>query len=367
MNEQLKNILLVTARADFGGGPEHVYRLIKMLNSRVSYFVACPRDYPYWDRYREILGDDHLVQIPHREFKLSYLRELFRFIKKNQINIIHSHGKGAGIYGRLISMLSQISCVHTFHGVHIDNYSYPGKVGYIWIEKFLTFFTDKFISVSETEMERVISLSIADKRKITVINNGTVLPERISVFPSVTKPVFNITTISRFDYAKNTQLLIPIAQKLIEANDSRNFRFVIIGSGEEEEDFKKKLKEKNLDQYFIFTGMVPNPDDYLLDSFCYISTSRWEGLPLGVMEAMSIGVPVIATDVTGNKDLVEHNVHGFLYSLDKPGDASRFILQLAGDAELFKRLSLNGRRKISENFSLDKMADETFKLYTTLK
>jgi hypothetical protein len=56
MNNNLKNILIITARADFGGGPEHVYRLLKLLHKDVNFFVACPKDYPYWERYSDIIG-----------------------------------------------------------------------------------------------------------------------------------------------------------------------------------------------------------------------------------------------------------------------------------------------------------------------
>ena len=120
-------ILFITVRADFGGGPEHVYRLIDILTPEIEAFVACPKDYPYWDRYQKLLGSDHMIEIPHRKFAVLRLVYLLRYVRCKGIELIHSHGKGAGAYGRILAFLTRKPCVHTFHGVHIGKYSEVSK------------------------------------------------------------------------------------------------------------------------------------------------------------------------------------------------------------------------------------------------
>jgi glycosyltransferase involved in cell wall biosynthesis len=365
MNPGRPNILLVTARADYGGGPEHMYRLIKLLHKEVNYFAACPNDHPYRQKYAEILGKDKIILIPHRKFRLSALKQLMSFVKKNRITIVHSHGKGAGIYSRMLSKLTGLKCIHTFHGIHTGEYSSVKKRIYLSIEKVLSSFTNKFISVSESEAQTVVTSGITSKDKITVIPNGTYIPLEISSYEF--KVLYNIIHITRFDYAKNTLLLIPIARELLKIKGDKEFRFIILGKGEDEKEFLWKITEEKIEKLFDMKGFLPDTGDYLKNSFCYISTSRWEGLPLSVLEAMSYGVPVVASNVNGNSDLVKHGLNGYLYDVNNPSEAAGYIMKLTEDEKKYKELSANGRRIAETEYSLDKMAEKTLKLYLSVK
>jgi glycosyltransferase involved in cell wall biosynthesis len=357
------NVLLITARADYGGGPEHIYRLIDKLEGLVNYFIAAPEDYPYWERFISALTRKKLFRIPHRKFSVSYLIKLVSFAKENKITLIHSHGKGAGIYGRLLSLITGIKCIHTFHGIHTGNYNSAQKFVYSGIERFLSLFTDHFISVSNSEAGTAADNKMAPRSRITVIPNGTYIPVKVSSFTQSSSAVYIISTITRFDFAKNTGLLIQIASEIRRRSEPGKFLFRIIGSGPEEIDFKNKMTAETLADMFEFTGFVPDASEFLMNSFCYISTSKWEGLPLGVLEAMSLGIPVVASDVTGNKDLVNHGFNGFLYGLSSPGEAADFILKLAEDQETYRLFSERSRAMIKESYSVDNMANKTLNLY----
>jgi glycosyltransferase involved in cell wall biosynthesis len=358
-------ILLISVRADFGGGPEHIYRLLNSLHEKVEFYVACPEDYPYYEMYSKLLGADRLTKIPHRKFSPAALWELASFCKKNRIKIVHSHGKGAGLYSRMLTFFWSLKSIHTFHGIHIGEYSFFKKFLYITLEGILSFFTSRFISVSHGEMEQVTEAGFAAPEKVTLIANGTPIPEKTASYSFKGTAVPEIVTISRFDYAKNTELLIPIAENLVKSSVS--FLFTIIGSGEGMENMKKYISAKNLDNHFRFPGAVLNTGDYLINSFCYISTSRWEGLPLGVLEAMSYSLPVIATNVTGNSDLVESNINGWLYETDKPADAAEHIIKLLNDENSYRMFAINSRKKVIDNYSLAGMAEKTLNLYTEIK
>jgi glycosyltransferase involved in cell wall biosynthesis len=237
---------------------------------------------------------------------------------------------------------------------------------YLFLEKILSYFTRKFISVSESEAVSVISSGITDRNKLVIIPNGTYIPEKPNLF-DFGKSEYRIVTTTRFDFAKNTGMLIPIAEELIKLQADRNFRFVVLGKGEEEEEFKHLLQEKRLEKYFDMKGFVLSTGDYLKEAFCYISTSRWEGLPLGVLEAMSYGIPVIASNVNGNKDLVSDGVNGYLFEINEPRKAAEIIIKLAGSPDNYKKLSLNSRSIAEKKFSLDIMAEKTLQLYLALK
>ncbi len=205
----------------------------------------------------------------------------------------------------------------------------------------------------------------APSRKIVLIPNGTPIPQKTASYSFGSSSTPDIATITRFDIAKNTALLIPVAEELLKVTN--NFRFTIIGTGEYYEEFRNAITQKKLESCFNLTGSVLNSGDYLINSFCYISTSRWEGLPLGVLEAMSYALPVVATDVTGNNDLIEGNINGCLYSIDKPADAAACILKLLNNEGLYRSFAVNARKKVIEHYSLSVMAEKTYNLYSGLK
>ncbi len=356
-------ILLISARADFGGGPEHMYRLMQILKEEIDFFVVCPEDYPYWNRFRNLLGSEKLYKIPHRKFKVGAVSNLKIFLDDNKIDLIHSHGKGAGIYGRTLNFLTGVPCIHTFHGLHTGEYKNFQKEGYLLLEKMMSKFTKAFITVSKSEFDLISKLNITRIDKINIINNGVVIPAAKVDEDIFNRAILKIITFSRFDFSKNTFLILDILQELRKRNKIDKFEIVILGSGEDEKIFIQKLAELKLSSYVKLLGSVENPAEHLVDAFCYISTSRWEGLPLGILEAMAHGIPAVATNVTGNKDLVEDNKNGFLYEIEKPEEAADKIIKLSEDKELWKSFSEAASLKIKNNFSVEKMAEQTKQLY----
>ena len=357
-------ILLISVRADFGGGPEHIYRLVQKLKDEIEIYIACPNDYPYWNRYERLVNAERMIRIPHRKFKLYAVSSLIFFLHKHQIDLIHSHGKGAGIYGRTLRLISGVPCIHTFHGIHVGEYSVIQKRAYIMLERIMSKLTASFITVSKSEFDLVKKLKIARNEKINIVNNGVVIPSETLEENIFSREKLKLITISRFDYSKNTLLLIDILKELKRQNQIERFEIIILGSGQDEAVFKLKLEQCGISSFVKLLGMVENPSDYLKDAFCYISTSRWEGLPLGILEAMAYGIPAIATNVTGNKDVVQQDVNGFLYDLDKPEVAADYLLKLSDNKELWKSFSKASREIVEKKFSIERMAKETKEVYS---
>jgi len=174
----VKRILYITARADYGGGPEHLLTVIKGFRDKYDLFVACPKDRPYRDLYSSFLGPEKMFEIPHRKFSIRKFLQMVWFIRKRGIGIVHSHGKGAGVYARLLKIfLPRIKVIHTFHGVHYAEKSLFSRVIHLGAEKVLRGLTDKFICVSRGELAEAQRLRLCVPRKTTVIYNGIALPD----------------------------------------------------------------------------------------------------------------------------------------------------------------------------------------------
>jgi glycosyltransferase involved in cell wall biosynthesis len=361
-------VLMISARADHGGGPEHMFRLSSALSRRFEVYAACPREAPYWERFTSLVGPARLVAIPHRRFSLRSLLDLRRLVVANHIRIVHSHGKGAGLYGRLLSLVTQVPCVHTFHGVHVAEYSAFDRFLYRGLERALSWTTARLIAVSAGEAAIIGQLRLCSRKKLAVIENGVVVPpETVDGASVLAADPLAIVTMTRFNYQKFADLLLPIVEELRARQQAgpgvARFRFTVLGTGEGDATFRAEVSRRGLEPWFDLRGAVDNPGDYLRRAFCYLSTSRWEGLPLGVIEAMSFGLPVVASDVVGNRDLVEHGHNGFLYPLEAPREAAGHLLRLTEDPGLWSAMSAASRGLVVERFGLPAMVSRIEALY----
>ncbi|MBN2571336.1 MAG: glycosyltransferase, partial [Ignavibacteriales bacterium] len=214
------------------------------------------------------------------------------------------------------------------------------------------------IAVSKGEFSDLGKNKICKKSKLAQINNGIKLQNSSAYFPNENQK-FRIVTITRFDYQKNTEMLVDIIREM----NNNEFEFVIIGTGKNENQIKTEIDKLNSKSNVIFTGGVTNTQDILKDCHCYISTSRWEGLPLAVLEAMANGLPVVATNVVGNKDILIHNQNGFLFNISNHKEAVEYISMLANEKTLWERISNAAKNSVKDNFSLEQMIKKTKNIY----
>lgn len=356
-------ILHLTISSDIGGGPEHIFQLINGLNDKFENFVACPTDGAYYEKFLK-LTSGRVTELPFRKFKLTYLFSLYNYIKQNRINVMHAHGKGAGLYCRLISLFVTIAVVHTPHG--ISEKLEKGWINslYILFEKTFSKLINTVIYVSESECLYAKKISLWNRVSSSVIHNGTkVFSEgKRKSMRALNRRNFGvdgervIITASRFDYQKNSEEFCKIAGMLPE------YRFVIIGDGLERANCEKFCAVHDI--YNVsFIGKTLDPLNYLSSSDLYLSTSRWEGLSMAILEAMSMGLPIVATDVVGNIDLVEHDANGFLYPLNDVNEAKKRIQKIF---ENYDHYSSQSVKKHLSNFSSIIMCERTARIYYDL-
>lgn len=349
-------ILLITVRSDFGGGPRHVDQLINNLLQNIEIYVAYPQDgTPYGQEWNSNSRIKSRINIPFRKFSTKTLFEIAKFIKENSINIVHSHGNGAGVYSRLLPLLGVDSkIVHTFHGIS-EFYSCKAKK---IIDKLsgvvLKYFTDAFVLVSYGELELGQNRRILFKNKSQVIYNGIEDPHRLAE-----RKEDKVVTISRFNYQKNMDSSFAIASAFKQDN---SIRFVWVGDGDDYSRLKQQAEKECINIEFV--GFSINPMEHLCNSSIYLSTSRFEGLPYALIEAAAIGLPIIASDVKGNNEVVMHGFNGYLFHTIEEGIG--YIEKLHKDRVLSERMSRFSRTFYEDNFTINKMIDALVSVYDKL-
>jgi len=358
-------VLQINLRSDFGGGPHHMHQLIKNLSDKVEIFAAMPKDEPYWELNKNLIGASNCLELPHRKLNLSSLIALTAFSKKNKIDLIHAQGKGASMYGRLLAMFTGLPCVYTFHGLHYGKYNSFQKGIYFAIENFLALFTKTFVAVSQGELIEASKLIPLAKNKIKLIPNGVDIPSLQKNLPSFDTQI-TICCIARLDYQKNLDLLLPIASGLMKVFPTKKIIINVVGVENTENDLKLAIQKAGLSDTIILQGFTNQTSFWLDNSHFYLSTSRWEGMPLSVLEASAHGLPIIATDVIGNRDAVINDETGFLYPLNKPDVAINAIQRLVEDSSLYLSISEKGHQMSKTKFSVSEMANATKDLYKEL-
>ncbi|MFB9055250.1 glycosyltransferase [Mariniflexile ostreae] len=352
-----KNILYITVRSDIGGGPIHVNELIQHLPLKnTNIFIACPFSGSiYIENWKLNTRIKKSIEVPFRKFSIKTLFILINFIKINNIDIIHSHGKGAGIYSRLLKFIfKKVKVVHTFHGIgNVQAKGAFNKVKNIYLETILKRFTTVFIAVSSGEKDIAVNFFKINENKIRVIYNGV---KDTFAEPKVSSSK-HVITFSRFSYEKNMMASYEIVKKT-----KSDILFNWVGDGEDFNKVRIKIDQDNR-RNLVLSGFQKNTHQYLTPGSVYLSTSRYEGLPLALLEALANGIPIVATNVIGNNEVVIDNFNGFLVPEGDTQTAVKKIERLYNDSVLYKKMSENARAYFLNLFTVNQMINATIKLY----
>lgn len=352
----------ITASSTIGGGPEHVWQLLCHLPKTLTeLYLAAPTREPYGPKFITQLGSEHCFELPERQWStITFIRLVF-WLRRHSIQIIHSHGRGAGIYGRFAALLTNIPCIHTFHGIHIPSNRFS-RLLYIGLEHILHNITRVSIAVSPSEASEARKLGFTDSTLI-VIPNGVECTQQIFKVKNIP---FTIVHASRFDPIKNSEALLDIALALRSMGCLSLCRFIVLGEGERKNALEQAIYKHNLSHYFKFVGFTPSIRPYLQNADCYLTTSLREGMPLAVLEAQAEGVPVIASRVPGNTDAVVEDITGLLFSVEDLNTAAKQIQRLIANTGLRERLSIAASLYIEKNNNVKEMAKKTYELYESV-
>ncbi len=359
--------LLVTT--SLGGGPKQVYDLVRHLPKEEFQIVAAgPRTGVFFERLQE-LGVT-MVELPVRRLGVRHLLRTIRLLRTFRIDVVHTHGKGPGLFGRLAAWWAGVSAVHTFHGIHYSGYPRPVRAIYFALERCLSRLSHTIINVSASQEAEGLRLRLFRPSQSVVIVNGIDLADLDRVFArslvrreslglAPTDPVLGCVT--RFDPIKRIETMLQ-ALRILASRDPR-MTLLLVGGGGEEERIRRLVAEMGLRRQVIFTGLLEDPVRIYPALGLYVSTSLKEGLPLSLVEAMGAGLPVVATDVPGHRDVVVHGETGLLVPPEDPVALAGAISALLADPERRRRMGEAGRRRAQAEFMIQPMVERTAEVY----
>lgn len=299
---------------------------------------------------------------PSKLFKA--IREIKKCVKNTNPDIVHCHSSAAAILGRL-AIRNKVRTIYTAHGWGFNVGIKPWvKYSVIFLEKICSRFTDTYICVSEFVKNLGLKYRIAPVDKFKVIYNGIDLPNNFNFKKEKKDNEVELSFVGRLSSPKLPELAIK-AINLLPTATKEDMKFLVIGTGK-----KYSMLEEMAKKYKInieFAGEM-NPDDSLVllaKSDVFVFISKWEGFPYSILEAMSLGLPVIASDVGGIKEMVSGE-NGILFKNDIR-QISQAILKLVKDKDLREKMGQNGRNIIEQRFLLGTMLKKIEVIYKNHK
>ena len=277
----------------------------------------------------------------------------YKTVREIKPDILHAHCVKAGLFAALLGPVLGIKAkVVTIHGWPFREISGIKAMILKAMLRLAGPFIDRLVCVCEHDQElaRREKLISADKTK--VIYNGINPPEVKAVNLAGSRP-FNITFIGRLSGSKDPYVLL---RALAELKDL-DLRAAIIGGGEELVGLKRFLTAHDLLERVELAGELPHKEtlDRLAHSHLMVLTSKREGLPVSILEALALGIPAIATRVGGIPEEIEEGVNGFLIEPNDYKQLAGRIKLLYGDEALRSRLGIKGREIFEKRFTAEKM------------
>ena len=363
MNGSRTKILLISASAKTGGGPSHIFLLREILKNEFDFYLAMPR---ISNKIIESNNKKYL-EITERKLLIIDIIRLIIFSRKNSIDIIHAHGKGAGLIARIIKIFLNKPLIYTFHGIHTICLKRLSRYLYIIYENITSFLVDEKIFVSLSEREKAINSKIFIGKNNCIINNSTKKMIRLKFYEGknnfkigISNHKKNVISICRLVDQKNIFEIFKIARNL------QNYNFIVLGDGYLFDKAKNFLKDQNIKNVYLL-GKKSDVFKYLYQSDLFLSTSLYEGHPISILEAMSIGLPIVASKVIGNIDTIRDNFSGAFYQLGDINEATNHIERIMTNIDLKLEISINSFLTHRKLFSTNKMKNSYISLYNRYK
>lgn len=384
-----EKILYLVTQSEFGGAQIYISALALNLDKE-KYMVEVAVGQPATEPWLQKLKNNNIKvwHLKHVVRQLSLWHdllsgwELFFLFLRTKPDIIHLNSSKVGSTGSVIGWIykkilhKKLKIIYTAHGfVFQEPMAAWRRLYYLWSEKIASQFRDKIICVSENDKTLGLNKKIARHDKFVIVHNGidlknlNFLPPQearqklaplISTNDNTNQQKFWCGTIANLYPAKGLEDLILAAEKITAKN--KNIIFVVIGEGQERNKLENLTKKYHLENNFFLVGSLNQAATYLKAFDLFILSSVKEGLPYTLIETLAAGLPIIATTVGGNPEIVENNINGLLVAPRQPDEIATAIKKIILNPALAEKFKTNNLEKVKQ-FEMQNMLAETQKIY----
>lgn len=348
------------------GAERLIVDLMRHPDPQFRYVVGCLiRGGPLEDELRA-LGIPVVIFGRHGRFDPSLVFRLARWMRRQQVRVVHTHLFTADAFGRLAARLAGVRAV--FSTVHSVVNVWKTPVHRL-VDRALAWASYRVIACTGEVRQALVERDRLPAQRVTTIANGIDLQRFLSASGLGVREEFGIApgtallaVVGRLEPPKGHADLLD-ALEALRANRCNDFVCLFVGEGELRAQLQAEVERRALQECVLFTGLRRDVPRLLAACDLVLMPSRWEGLPIAMLEAMACGKPVVATAVGGVPDVIEDGANGVLVP---PGDMAAFASQLRRLLEEpARRQALGARARIDvlRRFDVARTAAQYTALY----
>jgi glycosyltransferase involved in cell wall biosynthesis len=357
-------VCLVCTNADRAGAPLHVMQLAKSLAHQFRVVCVFGESGPVSE---ELVNAGIVVHIANRmRSNISPLSDILcifklaRILLQERVTLVHAHSSKAGLLARIAARFTGAKFCFTVHGWGFGPKRPRLQAALVWLsELFTTWLVDHYIAVSRfDEMLGRKRLAIPSRR-LTMIYNG-VPDSRHRAFPSKSNV---LVMVARVHTQKDHDTFARAIGRL-----RGSFEVWFVGDGTDSSEFIERMSFLAGDSRdrLRFFGVTSAVGDLLVNASVFCLASRFEGLPLSIIEAMSIGLPIVATDVGGVAEIVADEANGFVVPVEDVLRFAQAIQSLLDSPRLRDSMGSVSRNIFEQGFEERKMVEAVIGVYGKL-
>lgn len=334
----MKKILIVIPTLEQGGGQKFVMDLANGINKskfKVRVLVYYKRSDSIFDRFAEQNGIDVVYLNKKPGISLSFIKDVKREVERFAPDVIHSH-LNSMLYLLTSYKRKQIK-LHTVHTMAEKEAKGLRKLANIIACKL---FGVTMVGICNTVADSISRAYKIKRNKVPVVYNG-VDCARYDI-PKIESDTIRLISVGTIYSVKNFSFLVDAFAKICK--EIHNAHLTLVGDGALRQELEAQIKSLDLEDKVTITGVVSDVENYLANADIYVASSKFEGLPLSMLEAMSAGLPIISTNVGGVPDIIKDGINGLLVA---SGDFDGYVEALRSiitNRDMREKYSANAKK-----------------------
>ncbi len=291
--------------------------------------------------------------------------KLYRLFRRLRPDIVHAHSSKAGVLARLAACEAEVPRVYYsprgYAHQQTDRSDFSRRL-YRTVEARVSSIGE-IVAVSESEAS--LARELTDPMRVHVIRDAYLGSERDDAQnPRARRnKTLRVCASGRLCFPRNPEAFVRMAKR--SAREGLDLEFEWIGGGELAETVEELRRATGTSDRLSITGWLPQKEAQarLREADIFVHYSRWEGLSNAVLEALAAGLPIVASDIPGNREIVEPGKNGYLAANEE--ELAQRVFALSRNPEERARMGEQGRRLVREEFSRERMLDEYTRLYAS--
>jgi sugar transferase (PEP-CTERM/EpsH1 system associated) len=289
--------------------------------------------------------------------RIGQIRQLMRLFRSGKFDVVHTHNTYPHLYASLAAKLAGVPVViNTRHGQRAGH-GWKSRVQFRWASHLV----DRIVAVSDDAAQLCIRADGVNSKKVVRLWNGIDLNDFHFTGPQ-TNPI--AISVARLSAEKDfPTLLRAIAVAVREVPD---LKLKLVGDGPERSRLEQLVRELGIERNVEFLGERKDVPSLLTQAGFFVTASLTEGISLTLLEAMAVGLPVIATSVGGNSEIVDPPRTGRLVPAAEPESLASAIVEMCGQQTEWVAMGQAGRSRVAEHFEVRRMVSDYERLYREL-